>query len=63
MNLKAAKSEFAADLVESFAVALSEFPLRALLQPTDGNDDETHACIFRPAMPSDPIRGPSPFAA
>ena len=47
MNLKAAKSEFAADVVESFAVALSQFPLRALLQPPDGNDDEAHGCMFR----------------
>ena len=35
MNLKAAKAEFAADVVESFAVAFGQFPLRALLQPAD----------------------------
>ena len=36
------KAEFAADVVESFAIALGQFPFRALLQPADGNDDKAH---------------------
>ena len=35
MDLEAAKAELAADVVEAFAVALGQFPLRALLQPAD----------------------------
>src|ERR1700681_3881979 len=35
MNFEAAKAEFAADVVESFAIALGQFPLRTLLQPAD----------------------------
>jgi hypothetical protein len=35
MNLKAAKAEFAADILESAAVALSQLPLRTLFQPAD----------------------------
>src|ERR1700719_2314033 len=62
MNFKAAKSEFAADVLEAFAIALSQFPLRALLQPPDGDDDEAHECMFRRNMPPDPIRGQKPFA-
>ena len=42
MNLEAAKAELAADVVEALAIALGQFPLRALLQPADGNDDEAH---------------------
>src|SRR5882724_6369058 len=51
-NLKAAESEFAADVVESLAVAFSQFPLRALFPPPDGNDEKAHACIFRQENPS-----------
>ena len=50
MNLEAAKAELAADVVEALAVALGQFPLRALLQPADGNDDEAHQGIFRQSM-------------
>ena len=35
VNLEAAKAELAADIVEALAVALGQFPLRALLQPAD----------------------------
>ena len=42
MNLKAAKAELAADFVESLAIAFGKFPLRALLEAADCNDDETH---------------------
>src|ERR1700688_2970441 len=63
MKFKAAKPEFAADVVESLAVAFSQFPFRALLQPPDGNDDEAHACIFRQRTYRRMIRGPNPFAA
>src|ERR1700704_4047197 len=42
MNLEAAKAELAADVVEAFPIALGQFPLRALLQPADCNDDEAH---------------------
>ena len=52
MNLKAAKSELAADVVESLAIALGQFPLRALLQPADRNDDEG-ASAFPASMPAD----------
>ena len=47
MDLEAAKTEFAADVVEAFALAFRQFPLRALLQPADCNDDEAHKSIFR----------------
>jgi hypothetical protein len=57
MNVKATKSEFAADVVESLTVALRQFPLGALFQPPDGNNDEAHGCIFRQGMPSDLRRG------
>src|ERR1700674_1227933 len=53
MSLKAAKSEFAADVVESLTVALGQFPLRALLQPPDGDDEEAHESMFRQGIPSD----------
>ena len=43
MDFEAAKAEFAANILESLAIALGQFPLRALLQPADGNDDEAHA--------------------
>ena len=44
MNFEAAKAELAADVVEPLAIAFGQFPLRALLQPADCNDDEgTHA--------------------
>jgi hypothetical protein len=42
VNLKAAKSELAADVVESLAIPLGEFPLRPLLEPSDGNDEKPH---------------------
>src|SRR5260370_10359358 len=42
MNLKAAKAKLAADVVKPLAIALGQFPLRALLQPADCNDDEAH---------------------
>src|SRR5882757_7680463 len=45
-NLEAAKAELAADVVEALAVALRQFPLGALLQPADGDDDETHTKHF-----------------
>ena len=35
MDFEAAKAELAADVVESLAIALGQFPLRALLQPAD----------------------------
>jgi hypothetical protein len=42
MNFEPAKAEFAADVVEPFAVAVGEFPLRALLQPADRDDEKAH---------------------
>ena len=42
MNIEAAKAELAADIVEALAVPFGQFPLRALLQPADRNDDEAH---------------------
>src|ERR1700733_1199974 len=42
MNLKAAKSELAADIVESLAIAFSELPLRPLLEPSDGDHEKAH---------------------
>ena len=35
MNFEAAKTELAADLVETLAIAFGQFPLRALFQPAD----------------------------
>ena len=35
MDLQAAKTELAADILEAFAVALGELPFRTLLQPAD----------------------------
>ena len=49
MNFEAAKAELAADIVEALAIALGQFPLRALLQPADGNDDEAHKACSRKA--------------
>src|SRR5260370_12186284 len=60
MDLKSAEAEFAADVAEPFTIALSQFPLRTLLQPADGNDDDAHKSIFRQSMPSDLIRGWNP---
>ncbi len=51
MNLEAAKAELAADVVESLAIALGQFPLRALLQPADGNDEKAHALKLSCAQP------------
>jgi hypothetical protein len=42
MNLEAAKAELAADVVEALAIALRQFPLRALLQSANGNHDNAH---------------------
>src|SRR5437016_7443142 len=42
VDLKAAEAELAADVVETLAIAIGQFPLRPLLQPADGNDDEAH---------------------
>ena len=44
MDRQAAKAELAADILEAFAIALSEFPLRTLLQTADGNHDKAHEC-------------------
>ena len=46
MNLKAAKAELATDIVEALAIAFGQFPLRALFQPADCNDDEAHPKHF-----------------
>src|SRR5665647_2877180 len=35
LDIEAAKAEFAANVVESLAIAVREFPLRTLLQPAD----------------------------
>src|SRR5258708_16049628 len=45
MNLEAAKPEFAADVVESLAIAFGQLPLRTLLQPADRNDDKAHTAF------------------
>ena len=50
MNFEAAKSELAADIVESLAVALGEFPLRALLEPSDGDDEKAHDLVGPPGI-------------
>lgn len=42
MDLKAAKSELAADVVEPLAVTFGELPFRALLQAANGDDNDTH---------------------
>jgi hypothetical protein len=42
MDFEPAKAELAADVVEPSAIALGKFPLRALLEPADCNDDEAH---------------------
>src|ERR1700735_4915223 len=47
MHLEAAKAELAADIVESLAIALGQFPLRSLLQPADTYDCKAHESIFR----------------
>src|SRR4051812_7656448 len=51
MNRKAAKAELAADLVESLAIASGKFPLRALLEVADCNDDEMHERTLTRARP------------
>src|SRR5215831_511089 len=41
-DVEAAEAELAAGIVEARGVALGKFPLGALLQPADGNDDDSH---------------------
>ena len=52
MDLEAAKAELAADVVEALAIAFGQFPLRALLQPADCNDDEAHRAFSGKARTS-----------
>jgi len=47
MNLEAAKAELAAEFAKSLRIAFGKFPLRALLEAADCNDDEAHRSIFR----------------
>jgi len=42
-NFEATKAELATDIVEALAVALGKLSFRSLLQPADGNDENTHA--------------------
>src|SRR4051812_47499367 len=42
MDLEAAKTQFAPQILESLAVAVGQFPFRTLLQPADRNHDEAH---------------------
>src|SRR5664279_305043 len=46
MNFQAMKAELAANVVESLQVAFGQLPLRTLLQPANGNDDEAHTRHF-----------------
>jgi len=64
MNFQAMKTELAANFVESLQVAFGQFPLRALLQPANGNDEKAHTKHFpaKPALGLDP-GGANRFAA
>src|SRR5258708_29413996 len=42
MYLEAAKTELAAQFAKSLRIAFGKFPLRALLEAADCNDDEAH---------------------
>jgi hypothetical protein len=42
MKLNCAKTDFAADVVEAFAVAIRKLAFRTLLEFADGNNDDTH---------------------
>ena len=46
-DVEPAKAELAAVLGEPLAIALGELALRALLQPADREDDETHVALQR----------------
>ena len=41
-------NELAADIAEPFAVALGEFPLRALLESSDRDDEKAHDSVKLP---------------
>jgi hypothetical protein len=45
-NFEATKSKPAANVVEALPVALRQFPLRTLLEPSNGDDDQSHGDIF-----------------
>lgn len=42
MNLKAAKTELPADIVEALPVAFGKLPFRTLFQAANGDDDNAH---------------------
>ena len=42
MNLETTKAELAADVVKPVTITFREFPLRTLLQATDGDDVKAH---------------------
>ena len=43
MDVEAAEAALASDIIEASTIAISEFPLRTLLETANGNDDESHA--------------------
>ena len=45
MNVEAAKAELAAGIVEALGIALGQLALGPLLQPADGNDDDSHRSV------------------
>src|SRR5581483_10247161 len=47
-NFGVAEADAAADLLGALSVAFRQFPLRAVLQPSDGGDDETHVTVSWP---------------
>src|ERR1700710_1695245 len=51
MNLEAAKAELAAQFAKSLRKAFGKFPLRALLEAADCNDDEGHERTLACARP------------
>jgi len=46
-HVKGGKADAAAGIGRALAIALGKFPLRTLLQPANGNDDEAHNGTFR----------------
>ena len=46
MDIEAAEAELAADLVEALGIALGQFTLRPLLEPANGNDDDSHESVL-----------------
>src|SRR5262249_55045093 len=45
VDIEAAETQPAADVVKALAIAFGEFPFRPLLQPTDGNHKDSHQLV------------------